>query len=325
MKERKKELLILIFVANLIACSISGQKHIKESAVFNMSKLCIHVINVDQGDCILIISPSGKRILIDAGNNGKGIRYVLPYLKNLNIAFLDYIIATHYHPDHIGGIDEVVNGLGGNAHITYAAYDRGGSYYNYTYADYAVAVGEKRSIMLPGQIIDLEDGAVIKCIASGGSVPGAQVLTGDYENSLSIVFILSYFDFQMYFGGDSDFAIEPFLAPYAGDVDVYKVSHHGSVNCSTQRLLDYMNPEVAIIPVGNGNTYHHPDPVVVSRLVNMNCYIYQTETGVEPPPAGKGEVSNGNIQIVTDGQSYSISGPSLIPKTRLTDSRPMIH
>jgi len=75
--------------------------------------LTIHVINVGQGDSFLIVSPTGKKILIDAGNNGKRTGNVLPYLSSLSITSLHYVFASHYHADHVGGLDEVVSGLRG--------------------------------------------------------------------------------------------------------------------------------------------------------------------------------------------------------------------
>ena len=159
----------------------------------------------------------------------------------------------------------------------------------------------------------------MKCIASNGDIPTGRVYSGTDENTLSVVLVLKFHSFDMYFGGDSNLVIEPSLAPYAGDMDVYKVSHHGSATSSSQQLLDYLKPEVSVIAVGNGNTYGHPDAGTVSRLVDMNSYIYQSETGSAPPPPGKGEVANGNYKIVTNGDSYTISGASLITVTRLTD------
>jgi hypothetical protein len=125
----------------------------------------------------------------------------------------------------------------------------------------------------------------------------------------------------MYFGGDSSSAIEPSLTPFAGDADVYKVSHHGSVTSSCQQLLDYLKPEVSVVAMGNSNTYGHPNPETISRLVTLNSFIYQTESGAAVPPIGKGEIANGNFTIITDGDSYTISGASLNSRTRLTDSK----
>ena len=320
-KGKGRALPLFIVLLNLVVCiSPVREDLVSERVSLTGPRLEIHVINVGQGDCFLIISPSGKRILIDAGNNGKGVGCVLPFLGSLNITSLDYVVASHYHSDHIGGIDEVVNGLGGSSHINSTAYDRGGSYGSKTYTDYTEAVGDKRATISAGQSIDLADGVKIECIASNGNIHSGRVYGGIDENALSVVLVLKFRSFEMYFGGDSNSAIEPFLASYAGDVDVYKVSHHGSATSSTQELLDYLKPEVSIIPVGSGNTYGHPHSETVLRLVDMNSYIYQTEIGSAPPSAGKGEVAHGDFLIITDGNSYTISGSSLVSKTRLTDS-----
>jgi len=283
--------------------------------------LQIHIINVGQGDSMLIVSPSGKKILIDAGHNGKGNEVVLPYIKRLGINSLHYLFASHYHPDHIGGLDEVVNGLGGESSIVYAAYDRGGSFGSKTYTDYVNAVGAKRSPISPGHVIDLGDGVTIRCVAANGSNPIGKAYTGTDENTLSVVIILSYDHFQMYLGGDSTSRIEPFIAPFTGNVDVYKVSHHGRSTSSSQMLLSFIKPEISIISVGNGNPFRNPNPKTIARLINNNSYIYQTESGAATPPVGKGEVANGNITITTDGRSYTISGGDLTPATRLSSSR----
>src|SRR5712664_1925722 len=75
-------------------------------------ELQVHVLDVGpiEGDSILIISPTGKSVLIDAGDAGKG-KVVLDALKRYKVERLDYFIATHPHPDHIGGADEVLNGI----------------------------------------------------------------------------------------------------------------------------------------------------------------------------------------------------------------------
>ena len=72
----------------------------------------IHCIDVGQGDCTLIISPAGGTFLFDAGRNGKGNNTVIPYLEDLGLTGLDYMGASHYHADHIGGLDEVVDHFG---------------------------------------------------------------------------------------------------------------------------------------------------------------------------------------------------------------------
>jgi competence protein ComEC len=81
--------------------------------VLQAQDLKIHHINVGQGDCTLIVSPTGKTVLIDAGNNGLGTSNVIPYLNSIGVGRVDFVVATHYHADHIGGIDEVINWVSG--------------------------------------------------------------------------------------------------------------------------------------------------------------------------------------------------------------------
>jgi beta-lactamase superfamily II metal-dependent hydrolase len=289
------------------------------------ANLEVHIINVGQGDCELIISPTGKTVLVDAGRNGKGNSTIIPYLNNLGITDLDYIVASHYHADHIGGIDEVITGLGGISHILSAVYDRGGTYKanTITYQDYCSATQEKRITIVPGDVIDIGGGAILTCIAAHGCTETQTVITGDDENNLGVVLRLDYRDFQMCLGGDIEGDVEgdmeTVIASLVGDVDVYKVHHHGSDTSSNQEFLDIILPEVSTIPVGNDNSYGHPASITHNNLVDIGSYIYQTETGNVAPPPGYGEVTNGSFKIETDGCSYTVSGPTVSPTTYSTD------
>ena len=274
-------------------------------------------IDVGQGDCTLIISPTGKTVLIDAGYTGKGTGTVLPYLQSRGIESLDYTVASHYHVDHIGGLDEVVNAIGRDS-LKVAAYDRGYNYNTLAYTQYVTAVGTKRQTMTEYQVIDLGGGATLTCLglnSMGRLSPPYDNARYD-DNNLSIAVLLEYGEFQMLLGGDlpgqnssSYYDIESILAPRAGDVDVYKVNHHGSATSSQTTLLNATLPEACLVYVGNGNSYGHPTQAVINRLVAVNCYIYQTELGSGGTiPVGKGEVANGNVVIDVDGGQYTING-----------------
>jgi len=282
------------------------------------ANLEVHIIDVGQGDSTLIVSPFGKTVLVDTGTGTKATSAVLPYLASLGITDLDYIVATHYDMDHIGGIDEVVDGLGGISHIISAVYDRGGSSDKSFFDTYRNAVEQKRTTIVPEEVIDLGSGATLTCIAVGGQTKNGTVYSGDDENELSVVLILSYCDFQMYLGADIGEDMEPFTGPLTGDMDVYKVSHRGSKYSSTQVFLDAITPEVSTISVGN-NSYGHPTIEVLNRLMSVGSYIYQTEPGNNTPPTGYGEVANGTFQIETDGCTYTVSGSDISTAARNTD------
>jgi beta-lactamase superfamily II metal-dependent hydrolase len=283
------------------------------------SNLEVHIIDVGQGDCQLIISPSGKTVLIDTGTGTKATGVVLPYLDNLGISSIDYLVATHYDRDHIAGVDEVIDGLGGISKINYAVYDRGGSKDSSIFDTYLNSVQQKRETIEPEDVIDLGGSATLTCIASGGKTKNGTVYDKDDENELSVVLILNYFDFQVYFGGDLGENMEPYIGPLAGDMDVYKVSHHGSKYSSTRTFLEEIIPEVSTISVGN-NSYDHPTLDVFNRLANVTSYIYQTEKGNRAPSPDNGEVANGSFKIESDGCSYTVSGSDLHTATYYTDA-----
>jgi beta-lactamase superfamily II metal-dependent hydrolase len=299
---------LLVFLA--VCASSAG------FAGFSAAGLQIIGIDVGQGDCTLIISPTGKTVLVDAGYTGQGNATVIPYLQSRGIDALDYTVASHYHVDHIGGMDEVVNSLGVDS-IRVAAYDRGWSYTTQAYTQYTTAVGAKRQTMTEYQVIDLGGGATLTCLGLNGmGVLAAPFDNERYDdNNLSIALLLDYGEFQMLLAGDlpgarsgSYYDIESVLAPRVGDVDVYKVNHHGSATSSQNTLLNATLPEASLIYVGDGNSYGHPKQVVIDRLVAAGSYIYQTERGTGGTiPTGHGEVADGNIVIDVEAGEYTIN------------------
>lgn len=293
--------------------------------------LKIHHINVGQGDCTLIVSPTGKTVLIDAGNNGLGTSNVLPYLQSLGVATLDYVVTTHYHADHMGGSDEVINGITGLQVGT--VYDRGTVHTvptTVTYTTYVPAATSAvggRQTLTAGQIIDLGGGATLKCLATDGTVLGTGAVPSatSSENDLSNAWLLSFNEFRYFTGGDCGgettyYAdLETPISLVVGKVDAFKVNHHGSKYSTNQTFLNALNPTSGVIMVGNGNTYGHPVQTILDRLATANCYTYLTEAGAGGTlAAGRGAVANGNVVLATTGHNtYTVSYGSL------TDTYPL--
>ncbi|MDP2816444.1 MAG: MBL fold metallo-hydrolase [Rectinemataceae bacterium] len=283
--------------------------------------LKIHHINVGQGDATLLVSPTGKTMLIDAGGNGMGTSNVLPYILSLGVTQLDYVVATHLHADHIGGLDEVINGLGGAKVGT--VYDRGTVHAPPTSAVYSAYLAAANSAagghqtLTVGQIIDLGGGVSVKCVATDGQVLGFGTVPNatSSENDLSNAWVVSYGDFRYFTGGDcggetAAYAdLETPIADAVGIVDAFKVDHHGSVYSTNPYFFGKLQPTSAVIMVGDGNSYKHPVQAVLDRLVGGNCYTYLTETGNGGTIAtGKGAVADGNILISTTGtNNYTVS------------------
>ena len=289
------------------------------SAVFAFSAtvlaagtLTITCLDVGQGDATLIESPSGMTLLFDGGDNGRGSGVVVPFLQSKGLGSLDFMAASHYHSDHIGGLDEVYDAIP----INVAVLDRGWTYTTLTYSSYASTVASQRQTLTHGQVIDLGEGVTVTCVAlNGNGVVSSPYDNSSYENEYDVCLLVQYGGFDFFAAGDLTGGglnykdIETAVAPLAGDLDVYRVSHHGSVSSSNENFLQGVQAEVAVISVGS-NSYGHPAQVVLDRLVSYGSFVYQTETGSGGTlPAGDLSVVGGHVVITTDGVTeYTVDG-----------------
>ncbi len=282
-------------------------------AALGNGKLQIHHIDVGQADGILIISPQGQLALVDDGAYDNCTPYV-NYINGLSIANFDYHFASHYHADHIGCIDDLINS---GKVLNIAAYDRGYSYSSASYTSYVNAVGGKRTTISKNQTITLDAGAAnpvtIKCVDLNGA--GVYSPTGSDENSKSVVLKVSYGSFDEVMGGDltsgSGNDVETTVGPMVGDVEVYKVHHHGSATSTNDAWLTATTPEVAVISVGDGNSYGHPTSAALTRLHNHDVKTYWTETGAGVSPNPSWDKVGGTIVVQADpgdGAAYTVSG-----------------
>ena len=284
----------------------------------------VYFVDVGQGDGTLIVTPSGKSIVMDC-NRGKGAD-MLPFMENHvpKITTINYMIASHYHSDHIGGLDEIINGSGGYAgrDVLDACFDHGGSYTTTQYTEYVNAVtsttgGRKTAVL--GDVIDLGDGVTFQIIASNRYVynNGGPYGGSTDENAYSVSIKLNYKNFDLWVAGDLEAAEEAPAGPICGDVDVYQCDHHGSDTSSDTSFLDAIKPEVTMISVGDGNSYGHPKQITLDNLAARNSYVYQTELGNGGTLApGAGEVMHATGYLRTDGCSeYLISYNNANTKT----------
>lgn len=282
-------------------------------------QLEIHHIDVGQGDATLIKSPTGITALIDAGNPGCGTSIVLPYLTSIGVTKLNYVLNSHFHSDHLGGLDEVITGLGA-ANID-SVYDRGNDAPLPTtteYTDFVTAANatSRRVKVLIGRVVDLGGGVTMKCVATDGQVINYGKVNGasGSENDLSIGWVLTYHSFSYFTGGDLGGEVSSYadsetpLASQVKRVNAFKVNHHGSNYSTNQIFVDSLKAQAAFISVGNGNSYKHPVQAILTRLANAGCYIYQTELGNGGTiPAGKGVAANASVVLRTSGTGFQVS------------------
>lgn len=268
-------------------------------------------IDVGQGDATLIVGPT-RTLLYDAGVTGSGTK-IRSVLNSLGITSIDYFVAGHYHADHIGAIDELING---GIPVNLASYDRGGTYSSQTYTDYVNAVGTKRTTLALNQQIDLGGGVMLTCLAIDGRTNHGNV-TPTGENDRSVALVLRYGTFDYFIasdltgggttGGVATADVESLIATDIGDVDVLHAGHHGSLTSTNQTLVNTLKPQQAVISCGDGNTYGHPTQAVLDRLAAAPTMdtIWQTELGAGGTHA-KVKVG-GDITFLTDGTTYSVT------------------
>ncbi|MFO7618927.1 MAG: lamin tail domain-containing protein, partial [Thermoplasmata archaeon] len=248
-------------------------------------------MDVEQSDCTIIISPTGQTMLYDGGFTNRG-NDILATLTSKGVTHLAYTVASHYHEDHIGGLDEVITGLGGISYVTGACYDRGGSYASTMYEEYVDVVSSKRMTITKGQVLDLGGGVTATCMGVNGNG-----LTVSDENDKGVVMRVDYQNFQMYLGGDlggyNDGGykdVESTVANDVGKVEVYQVDHHGSKYSSNTNFLGVLDPIVSVFSVGT-NGYGHVSEEAFSRILSQGSYMYYTNTGSgSVPTAGQGEI-----------------------------------
>jgi competence protein ComEC len=257
-------------------------------------ELQVHVLDVGQGDSILIVAPGGKSVLVDAGTPGSG-RVVLDAMKRYDVAQLDLMVATHAHADHIGGADEVLRRT-----KVAAVLDSRVPATTKNYEDFLEAVdksGAKYIAAQPGQKFDLGGGAVMTVLAPiQPFFKKDELRSGANEpNANSVVTRLDYGDFSMLLTGDAEAETEERLMASGAEIraKILKVGHHGSRYASSAKFLRAGGFESAIISDGADNRYGHPSQDALDRFRQLGVKLYRTDL-------------EGEITIVSRGQGYEV-------------------
>jgi len=294
------------------------------------SDLKVHFIDVGQADSILVELPNSQIMLIDGGNKVDGPS-VLKYLKSLKIKTIDYLVATHPHEDHIGGLSAIIKEL------------------------------EIKSIYMPdvtanteifGELLDaIEDKGLKINIAKAGagilSIPDLKIsivapVKTEYANlnDYSAVIKLTYKKTSFLFAGDAEAESE---GQITADIkaDVLKVGHHGSSAATSESFLKKVNPSAAVISVGKDNSYGHPSKVTLERLNRAGVKVYRTDKAGtiiatsngkdisidKSPSAYESDNSNNNnkntsvtVYITKTGTKYHRDGCKYLSKSKIAIS-----
>lgn len=259
-----------------------------DSFTESINDFSVHFIDVGQGDCTLVLS-GDMALLIDAGENGHETQ-VLNYLRSMKIDKLDYIIATHQHSDHIGGIPEVLEEFEAD-NIIMPRLTKAQTPTNSTYKAFLSALQNSDA-----KIISAKPGLKYQLGEAEFEILGP--VTDDCEdiNSMSAVTKITYGNNSFLVTGDAEKDEELEIIENGAnlDCDVLRVGHHGSSTSSSREFLEAVTPEICVISCGSNNDYGHPHDKALKRISYQTDEVYRTDIC-------------GSIVMTSDGENIDIS------------------
>ena len=239
----------------------------------------IHFIDVGQADAALILC-GGESMLIDGGNVADS-SLIVAYLRDQDISELDYVVSTHAHEDHVGGLAGAL-----------AVFDVGAVFSPVDDYDTKAFTNFKKYATEQG--LELTPPTVGDTLSLGGATVYFLGPVKDYDdpNDTSIVLLIEYEEIRFLFTGDATRESEGDILDNGADVSatVLKVGHHGSYTSNSYRWIYEVQPEYAVISVGQDNSYGHPHREVMSRLRDAEVTVLRTDM-------------QGHIVCYSDGQT----------------------
>lgn len=280
---------LMATLAALAGCSLpaTGQPAPSQgSRAGRAGTLTIHVLDVGQGDAILVRSPEGRTALIDAGTSS----VVVDRIREQGVDTIDLVAVSHHHTDHYGGMDEVIREFrpkyflaSGTAHVTPMFV----KLLRLVRDDQMIAIQPTRQ---PRRI---ELGSATLTVLPQPPEDEKE------ENNNSIGIRLEYGHFAMLLTGDSEETARAFWVEQCpdlvGETNVLKLAHHGSRNGTDARWLERIRPELAVCSCGEGNDYGHPHSETLQLLQQHKVPLKRTDLV-------------GTITITSDGQTWRLAG-----------------
>ena len=289
-KEKRIKLLKIIIPVVLLVLIIAfiAAKCRKENTPLPEDKLTVCYIDVGQGDSIFL-SAGGKNMLIDSGESEETDR-VIRFLDEKGVEKLDYIVATHPHSDHMGGMYKIIDEFRIGQVIIPHLDDKDIPTTRF-YEKFLDSCEEKDASITEaklGKIIELGD-AQIEIIAP---------CSKSYENvnNYSVGLFLTHGENTFIFTGDAEALAEKEMEASGKlrHADVYKAGHHGSETSSSAEFMEEISPDYAVISCGKGNSYGHPNKKALKEISKYTDEIYRTDL-------------DGTVIFVSDGKDLTIN------------------
>ncbi len=247
---------------------VKDREHNMDETAKQGAKLRLHFIDLGQADAILIQTPAGESILIDAGGNDDE-EAICAYLRSQHIQKITLLIGTHPHEDHIGGLDAVINSFPvGNIYLPRITHN------TRTFEDLLQAIKERGLKIKTAQAgISIPLQGLECCLLSPNGQPHESL------NDYSAVFKLNYGQQGFLFCGDAGSSVESEMvkAGYDLKADLIKIGHHGSNSSSSAVFLSEVAPDYAIISCGQDNPYGHPHLETLAKLKSAGIGILRTD------------------------------------------------
>lgn len=263
------------------------------------STFAVHYIDVGQADAALVLCDR-EAMLIDGGN-AEDSDLIFTYLKNLSVDHLEYIVCTHAHEDHVGGLAGALNyAMVDHALCPVTGYDTRA--FN-NFVAYLDKQGVSITVPSAGDTFSLGSAAV--------QVLGP-VSESTEPNNTSIVLRIVYGETSFLFTGDAEREEEQNIldAGYTLRSTVLKVGHHGSANSTTYPFLREIMPEYAVISVGANNTYGHPTADALSRLRDADVTVYRTDIQGDVICTSNGKTVAFTVERNADADTLGGIGPN---------------
>lgn len=243
-----------------------------------------HFLDCGQADSIFVELPDGKCMLIDAAESSFG-KALEKYIREKGYSHIDYVVATHPHSDHIGGMAHILNSFTVGTFYMPEIIHTTKTFENML--DALSKNGCKCEYISQGYIIEDESYDI--------AVLSPQKKEYIRMNDYSAVIKLCYKNTQILFSADAELTAEQEMLRANLDLkaDILKVGHHGSFSSTMENYLDAVSPSDAVISVGKNNSYGFPDEIVLRQLEERGIKVHRTDI-------------NGTVSIVSDGYIYVV-------------------